>query len=158
MNVQFEDFSVRVKKIISDKAIQLLTEGSIEIKKQATDNTVSKKGTGDLRKSWNYVVNKSALEARIGSPLEHAIYQELGTGEWALNKDGRKSPWYVPIGNNENEMPLETAQRYGFKIVHGKNGMQFAEVSGQRPERPLYKAFKTSRDKIIRRARTIFGG
>ena len=95
------------------------------------------------------------MEAKIGSPLEHAIYQELGTGEWALNKNGRKPPWYVPIGNGNNQMPEEVANRYGFKIVYGKNGMKFAEVRGQRPERPLYKAFETSKGKIERRVKRI---
>lgn len=158
MDVEFKDYSVKVKKLLENKALQLLTEGAIEIKAQATKNTKSKKGTGELRRSWGYAINKSDLEAKIGSPLEHAIYQELGTGEWALNKNGRKPPWYVPIGNGSGQMPLEVAERYGFKIVHGKNGMKFAEVHGQRPEKPLYKAFETSKNKIIRRAKTIFGG
>lgn len=158
MDAEFKDYSVKVKKLLEDKAIQLLTEGAIEIKAQATKNTKSKKGTGELRRSWGYTINKSDLEAKIGSPLEHAIYQELGTGEWALNKNGRKPPWYVPIGNGSGQMPLEVAKKYGFKIVYGKNKMQFAEVHGQRPRRPLYKAFETSKNKIIRRAKTIFGG
>lgn len=158
MAVEFKDYSVKVKKLLENKALQLLTEGAIEIKAQVSKNTKSKKGTGELKRSWNYILDNSDLEAKIGSPLEHAIYQELGTGEWALNNNGRKPPWYVPIGNGSNQMPLEVAERYGFKIVYGKNGMKFAEVSGQRPERPLYKAFETSKGKIERRAKTIFGG
>lgn len=39
-------------------------------------------------------MDEGNLEVKIGSPLENAIWEEFGTGEYALNGDGRKGGWF----------------------------------------------------------------
>ena len=90
-NVEFHDYSVEVKARINDALIAALHEASNEIVSQTARNTRVK--TGQLKGSWTYVVDESKLEATIGSPLENAIWEEFGTGEYALNGDGRKTAW-----------------------------------------------------------------
>lgn len=43
MNVEFKDNSMKIKNLIQSRAEQLLLEGAIEIKAQASKNTKSKK-------------------------------------------------------------------------------------------------------------------
>lgn len=90
-NVEFTDNSNQVIKLLNNKAIQWLIEASGEIQGQAARN--SRVDTGQLKGSWNYKVNGNKKEAFVGSPLENAIYEEYGTGEYAANGDGRKTPW-----------------------------------------------------------------
>lgn len=48
--------------------------------------------TGALRNSVSHAVSGEA--AYIGSNLPYAVYNELGTGIYASQGNGRKSPWY----------------------------------------------------------------
>lgn len=50
MSVEFKDYSVRVKKLIQNKAEQLIAEGAMEIKAQAAKNTTSKKRNWRIKK------------------------------------------------------------------------------------------------------------
>ena len=68
-----------------------LYEAAGELEAQVKRNT--KVGTGQLKNSWTYKVDESKGEATIGSPLENAIWEEFGTGQYALHGDGRKTPW-----------------------------------------------------------------
>lgn len=90
-NVEFHDYSIRVKAEINDALIAALHEASGEIVSQTARNTRVK--TGQLKGSWTYNVDESKLESTIGSPLENAIWEEFGTGVYALNGDGRKTAW-----------------------------------------------------------------
>ena len=91
MSVEFEDNSVRVKAAMSDAVNQWLREASGELESQVKRNT--RVDTGQLKNSWTHNVDESAQEAKVGSPLENAIWEEFGTGQYALNGDGRKTAW-----------------------------------------------------------------
>lgn len=91
MSVKFHDFSVNVQKALDDRAEQFLYEASESLKTQVKQLTKVK--SGQLKGSWAYEVNLEAMESRIGSPLENAIWNEFGTGEYAANGDGRKGGW-----------------------------------------------------------------
>ena len=90
---------------------------------------------------WTYQVDESKLEATIGNPMENAIWEEFGTGEYALNGDGRKGKWYIPIGNAEGQISQNVVDAYGMKVVHGKGGVDYVETSGKRAKRPFYTAY-----------------
>lgn len=49
--------------------------------------------TGELRNSVTHQVEESEQAVYIGSNLEHAIYNEVGTGIYAEGGGGRKDPW-----------------------------------------------------------------
>ena len=91
MSVQFDDFSMKVKEALEEAAVQFLYEAAGELASQTARN--SPVDTGQLKNSWQYRVDESKLEATIGSPLENAIFTEYGTGEYALEDNGRKGGW-----------------------------------------------------------------
>lgn len=76
MSVEFQDFSIQVKKAVEDKALQWLEKASGEIEAQVSRN--SRVDTGQLRGSWKHIVDEVEMKATIGSPLENAIWEEFG--------------------------------------------------------------------------------
>lgn len=131
MSVKFTDNRITAKKMLKEKAIQFLVESSELIVAQTARNTAVK--TGELKRSWRTQIDNDNLEAQVGSDLENAIWEELGTGEYALEGKGRKTPWV-----------------YKDKVT-GK----FYKTSGKKPKRALYKAFKSLRNTIVERAEKI---
>lgn len=91
-DIKFEDYRVTVKNELSDKVVAFLYEVGGEFASQAARNSRVK--TGQTKGSWDYSVNESALSVTVGSPLENAIWEEFGTGEYALYGNGRKGGWY----------------------------------------------------------------
>ena len=156
--VKFEDFSVQVKGAIDAAVVQWLEEASSEIMSQAMRNSVRGKVDGGTTiGSWKHVVNESMGEAIVGNTQENAIWEELGTGEYALEGKGRKGGWYIPIGNGKDEISQAVVDAYHMKVVHGKDGKKFAFTKGKKPKRMLHTAFTKNKQKIIHRAEQIFG-
>ena len=91
-DIKFEDYRVTVKNELSDKVVAFLYEVGGEFASQAARNSRVK--TEQTKGSWDYSVNESALSVTVGSPLENAIWEEFGTGEYALYGNGRKGGWY----------------------------------------------------------------
>lgn len=131
MSVQFQDFSIQVKAAMEDAAEQFLEEASSEIQSAAARN--SRVATGQLKGSWSHKVDMGAYEAQIGSPLENAIWEEFGTGEYAAAGNGRKGGWFYVDANGEGHF-----------------------TRGKKPNRTLERAFEACRAKIIRRAQQSF--
>lgn len=130
--VEFTNNSMQIKKALREKAIAFLEEAAGEV--QTAVHNASRVDTGETRGSYTHVVDESALEATIGSPEENAIWEEFGTGEYALHGDGRKGGWF-----------------YKDKKGHGHF------TRGKTPNRPLEKAFKATKGAIQHRADEIFG-
>lgn len=122
-DIHFEDYSVEVKDAINDAVVQWLYEAAGEMQSQVQRNTPV--DTGQLKGSWDYNVDEGDGKAVVGSPLENAIWTEFGTGEYALNGDGRKSPWV-------------------YKDAKGK----WHRTMGKRPQRCLHNAFESLKSKI----------
>ena len=108
-DVKFEDFSIQVKEAIGNKAIVFLEEAAAEIESAARRN--SRVDTGQLKGSWGHQVDESDLKATVGSPLENAIWEEFGTGEYAVHGDGRKGGWYCNGHFTYGKTPNHTLQR-----------------------------------------------
>lgn len=128
-SVRFEDFSIQVQEAINDAANQFLMEAAGEVQSQAARNT--RVDTGQLKGSWDYKVDGDT--ATIGSPLENAIWEEFGTGEHALQGNGRQGGW-------------------AYKDAKG----DWHYTKGKMPSRAFHKAYTTSKPKIIKRAEQIF--
>ena len=133
MSVQFDDFSMQVKAALEEAAVQFLYEAAGELASQTARN--SPVDTGQLKNSWQYKVDENKLEATIGSPLENAIWNEYGTGEYALEGNGRKGGW-------------------SYKDDHG----DWHHTFGKKPERTFDKAYKVLKPKIIKRAEDVLKG
>lgn len=92
MGIKFEDNRVKVEEAIRDGVIAFLYEAIGELQSQVMRNTRVK--TGQTKGSWEYTVDEEKLEAMVGSALENAIWEEFGTGEYALKGNGRKGGWF----------------------------------------------------------------
>ncbi len=129
-SVKFIDNSAQVKAAINAAAIAYLHEAGGELEAQVKRNT--RVDTGQTKGQWQYVVDEGRLETVVGNPLENAIWEEFGTGEYALNGNGRKGGWYY-------------VDRKGIRHF----------TKGKTPSRALHKAFTSLKSVLIRRAEEI---
>ena len=131
MSVIFKDFTKIVLDKIHETGETFLEEVGGEIESQTKRNT--KVDTGKTKNSWEHVVNTDKMEVQIGSRYQNALWEELGTGIYALNGDGRKTKWV-------------------YRTEDGK----FHATVGKKPRRALYRAFESKKNLIIREARRRF--
>ena len=120
--VVFEDNSISVKGAISSACKAWLEEAAGELEAQTKRNQ-TRVDTGATKGGWTHRV-LSDSEAVVGNPLENAIWEEYGTGEYAL-KGGRKGGW-----------------------VYQDDRGEWHRTKGKTPLRPLHKAFSANRAKI----------
>ena len=132
MSVQFKDYSKIVINKMNDSAVNWLIEASGEIEAQTKENT--KVVTGQTRGSWDHKVNESKMEAEVGSRYKNALWEEFGTGIYALNGDGRKTPW----------------------VYKNPKDNKFYATVGKKPRRALYKAYTGLKNKLIKSAQERF--
>lgn len=141
--VIFADNTIQVNRMIDDAVNQWLEESAGELEAQTKRNTaVGLVAGGKTKGDWSHYVSEAEQKAVIGNPDENAIWEEFGTGEYALHGDGRKGGWYIPIGDGEGMISEAVVQAYHFKVVYGKDGMRFAYTEGKRPKR----AFENAKD------------
>ena len=157
-NVRLEDNILEVIGILKEEAVAFLYEAGGELQAQVQRNT--RVSEGQLKGSWQLVVDEEKLTATIGSPLENAIWEEFGTGEYAVNGDGRKGGWWVKVGSGSNEIPPHVANKYAWeKVRKDKDGnLTFVYTQGKKPSQALTKAFTKTKPKIQRRLQQIMGG
>ena len=130
MSVELKDFILQVKAALDEKAMQFLEEAASEVESAAS--RYSRVRSGQLKGSWTHIVE--GKEATIGSPLQNAIWEEYGTGEYAAGGDGRKGGWVY----------RDAAGDYHF-------------TRGKTPNRTLQRAFESRKNAIINLAKQIFG-
>lgn len=133
MSVRFEDNSMKIKAALNDAAIAYLYEAAESLTSQAADNT--RVGKGETKNAWTYKVDESKGEAVVGNPLENAIWEEYGTGEYALHGDGRKGGWH-------------------YQDDEGK----WHHTYGKTPNRALHSAFTSLKSALKRRAEEVLKG
>lgn len=130
MPVEFTDNSIKVKDRLDSAMVSFLYEACGELEAQTKRN--SKVKTGKTKGSYENAVDEAKLEGYVGSNYENAIWEEFGTGEYALNGDGRKGGWFY---------------------VDEKGQGHFTR--GKEARRPLFKAFASLKGKITSRAEQI---
>lgn len=132
MNVDFQNYSIQVKEAIEEAAAIYLYEAGSTMQRQAANNT--RIGTGETAGKWDYVVDEGEKECTVGNPLENAIWEEFGTGEYALHGNGRRGGWHYQDDKG-----------------------QWHHTYGKTPTRALHNAYVTKKSVLINRARQIFG-
>ena len=161
MAIKFTDNSAAVKGAMHDAAMQFLEESAMLVQRDAAKNTAS--ASGQLKGSWDHIVDSGELKATVGNPSEYAIWQEMGTGEYALNGNGRKGYWvYVEggsggkSGGSSKQYTLQEAKRV-VAMLRSK-GLAAVYTKGSKPQRMLHKAYTNNKSRIIQRASQIFKG
>ena len=121
-NVVFEDNAIKILGAIDDKINVALEECAGELEAQVKRN--SRVDTGKTKNSFKHAVDGATHTAFVGSNDENAIWEEFGTGEYAL-KGGRKGGWV-------------------YKNAKG----EYFHTLGKTPSRALQKAYDSTKDKI----------
>lgn len=132
-NVVFEDYSIKVENAINDRVNAVLEECAGEVESQVKRNT--RVDTGKTKNSWQHKVVDSEHTAYIGSNYENAIWEEFGTGEYALEGNGRKGGWV-------------------YKDAKG----DWYRTMGKKPSRAFFKAYTSLKNKIINRIQNSLKG
>lgn len=162
-DIKFNDFSFEVigalEKLAQNTLEEVAGELESQIKKNSPVSKVKNDGSG-LKNSWKHYVRKSGdgYTATIGSPLERALWVEFGTGEYALHGNGRKGGWFIPVGSGKGYISEAVAEAYGFTIRKGKGGKKWVYTQGMKPQRPVYKAYTSLKNKLIRHMQNRFKG
>lgn len=131
MAVRFSDNSAQVRAALDDAVIAYLHEAGGELEAQVKRN--SRVGSGQLKNSWTYKVDESKGECTVGSPLENAIWEEFGTGEYALQGNGRRGGW----------------------TYKDENDGTWHHTYGKSPHRAFQSAFDSLKSALIRRAEEV---
>lgn len=127
MSIKFNDFSVEVITKMNTIAAKALEEVAGEMESEVKRNTVV--DTGQTKNSWTHRLKRSGDKhtATIGSPLENAIWEEFGTGEYALHGNGRKGGWFYEDEQGEGHF-----------------------TRGKHPRRPFWNAYTSLKNKMIK--------
>lgn len=133
MDIHIESHQEEVEGDFRKTAVAWLHEACGELVAAVRNN--QRVRTGKTRQSWRYMVDEARLEGVVASDAENAVWEEFGTGEYALNGNGRKGGW---------------------RYMDEKGQWHFTR--GKRPIRPLYKAYMSLKNTIIASAQKRFGG
>lgn len=135
--IKFIDHTEEIKGLIAELAYRALEESAGELEARVKRNTAV--DTGQTKNSWTHRVMGSEaegkFEATVGSPLQNAIWEEFGTGEYALNGDGRKGGWFYEDAKGDGHF-----------------------TRGKHPRRPFYKAYTAIKNKLIKHMQEVFKG
>ena len=156
MAVKFTDNSAQVKGAMNDAIVAYLYEAGETLKRRASNNTTIGAETAG---KWDYKVDEKEAQTVIGNPSEMSLWDELGTGEWALNKDGRKGYWVYVKGSgrstsaNQKKYTLQEAKQ--IVAMMRADGLDAYYTNGRKPARGFFKAFTALKPALIRRAEDI---
>ena len=158
--IQFEDNSIAVKNAIESAARAFLHEAGGEIAGQAGKN--SRRRTGKTAGSFTYKVDDGGFEVAVGSNEQNAVWEEFGTGEYAVHGDGRKGYWVFVEGQSSGggkdgkTYDLQGAKRA--VAILRKKGLNAYYTKGKKPNKALETAFTTTTPTIKAAAEKAFGG
>ena len=133
MAVKFQDFTINVTNAIDDRINAVLEECAGELESQVKRN--SRVDTGKTKNSFSHKIDDAEHIAYIGSDSENAIWEEFGTGEHAIEGNGRKGGWYY---------------------VDAKGNGHF--TYGKKPSRAFWKAYTSMKSSIIKRIQDSLKG
>ena len=129
---KFTDNSKKVKAQMDDAMFQALESAALIV--EASAKALAPVGdSGELRDKidHNVVDTSNGPAAKIGSPLDYAMYVEYGTGEFAENGAGRKGGWsyQTPDGkwHRTNGMAPQPFLRPAFR----RNKAKIQEIVGK---------------------------
>ena len=133
MAVEFKDFSIQVMDAMGGRINAVLEECAGELESQAKRNSRVK--SSKTKNSFRHHVDDDSHVATIGSSEENAIWEEFGTGEHAINGNGRKGGWFYEDEDGNGH------------FTHGK-----------KPSRAFWNAYTSLKNKIIKHIQDALKG
>lgn len=91
-----EQLKIVVTSLIPEAINKALLEATLYIEAESKKNLRANGNglkTGLLRDSITHTIDEASHIGYVGSNLDYAIWVHQGTGIYALNGDGRKTPW-----------------------------------------------------------------
>lgn len=135
--VEFHDYTEEVQGLIAELAYTVLEEVAGELESQVKRNTAV--DTGQTKNSWQHRVTGSMMagkyKAQVGSDYINAVWEEFGTGEYALNGDGRQGGW-------------------SYRDERG----DWHYTKGKPPKRAFWRAYNSLKNKLIKYMQDRFKG
>lgn len=98
---KYESYSKEIQAQLAKAADAGMEAALLLVEASAKMNAPVK--SGEMRDKINHKAQWSGdtLSGQVGSPIEHAIYKEFGTGEFAENGAGRKGGWSYKAPNGD---------------------------------------------------------
>ena len=165
------DNSPAVKAALKEKVKNFLTEAGGDIVSKTVDNSRNRADTRQTTNSYQYRIEENSAEQKvyIGSDLMNAVYEEFGTGEFALKGNGKKGGWWIPVGNGEGQISLKTVKKYKWVQYRYQNGAISKSLRqtkkrgslvavftyGKKPNKPMQRAYDELKEPIKRRLQDI---
>lgn len=158
-NVEFNDNSIQVARELKEAVKRWLYEAGGELQTKIVRN--SRTDMGQTKGSYRYEVDEDNGVCEVGSSLENAVWEEFGTGEYALNGDGRQGYWVYVKGQDPQSSSTTQSKTYTLQeakkvvaILRSK-GLEAYYTKGKRPNRPMMKAYESSKEPLERRLEQI---
>lgn len=151
-DVQFEDYTIKVQEAIDNRINAVLEECAGELESQVKRNT--RVDTSNTKNKWKHHVDDAKHEATIGNSEENAIWEEFGTGEYALEGKGRRGGYWVFVkgsskkSKNGKTYTLDEAKRV--VAIMRKKGLDAYYTNGKKPTRAFWNAFSSLKNNIIK--------
>ena len=132
-DVIFQDFTIEVVKAIEGNINAVLEECAAELETQTKRNT--RVATSQTKNAWKHHVDNGGHKATIGNTEQNSIWEEFGTGEYALEGNGRKGGW-------------------SYVDEEGKRHFTY----GKKPSRAFWHAYNSLKNPIIKRIQESLKG
>lgn len=147
--VEFIDFSAEAIEGLEAALIAGLYEAAGEMEARTVRNSRQSHTYGDIRATalWEHMVDESKMEAYVGSQHEAGYWEEFGTGEHALNGDGRKGWWVYVEGQDSGKggksYSTKAEAEEAAAFLRKVKGLDAYATDGIEPNRPLHRAFQS---------------
>ena len=155
MAVEFIDFSIKVTEAMEEAVVAALHEAAGELESRTIRNSSNREYPQEYAHGlWDHVVNREEKSAAVGSPYEAAYWEEFGTGEHALNGDGRKGWWVYIEGKEEGKggksYSTKAEAEEAAEFLRKVKKLDAVVTNGYDPNRPLFRAFQSGRPVVER--------
>jgi hypothetical protein len=154
MAVEMHDYTIKVTEAMEDALIAGLHEAAGEIHARTVRNSRQGHKYGHIPATalWNWRVNEGKKEGQVGSTYEAGYWEEFGTGEHALNKDGRKG-WWVYVegqdsGTGGKSYPSKEEAEKAAMFLRKVKKVEAYATNGIDPNRPLHRAFTSGKKAV----------
>jgi hypothetical protein len=153
-NFELTDYSIKVVEAMEEALIAGLHEAAGELENMTIDNSRQGHKYGDkyATQLWDHRVDEGNMEAHVGSQHEAGFWEEFGTGEHALNKDGRKG-WWVYVegqdsGSGGKSYSTKDEAEEAAEFLRKAKKLDAYATNGIDPNRPLHRAFQSGKKAV----------
>lgn len=117
-NEEFINSCEKVKKIVEKQMLKNITKACLLIEREAKENCPVDQGTLRAAMTHDSNIIFGEIVGRVGNTMEYAPYVHQGTGIYAKDGNGRKTPW---------KYKAKAGKYKGWHITKGQKPQPFLE-------------------------------